>query len=541
MAKGVRRKGSTPTAGSTSKRSRKTLDLAWNDDNDDAADDNDHIHSDDDSENGNREPSLEDEDESEEEALDAKKVRLAREYLEKIDKVSDDGSSTGESEMEEHDDENDSDTDRVGRKLQRDRLKREGMLERQVADKLQSSIAALEATSLQQKNTTKTNTATTSTMQDWMTAGHTQLFRGHDLTVTSVALQPDGTKAISGSKDHSVLLWDVQQGKRLATLTEHWKKTTVNRSGGQVLSVALSDDGRYAAVGKADATVTIFDVRSRSNGRQLAQKVQTFEGHKGPVTGLAFQSQSLNLFSASADRCIRHYNLQDMMYMETLYGHQSGVTDIDCGRAERPISVGRDRTSRGWKLAEDTHLIFRGGSKIQSADSITVLKDDWFLTGHEDGHLCLWMTEKKKAVTTLENAHGLSAGGLGNGVLSVASLRGSDVAASGSNDGYLRFWKPRTGKTLNERGLDPLCNIPMEGHINGIAFGPKAKFCVVAVGQEHKFGRYGSVKGAKNRFGIVQLQSPDAADDDDDEESEDEVAKDAAEEEASASDDSDDE
>jgi ribosomal RNA-processing protein 9 len=136
----------------------------------------------------------------------------------------------------------------------------------------------------------------------------------------------------------------------------------------------------------------------------------------------------------------RHYNLNEMMYVETLYGHQAGVTDIDCHRKERPISVGRDRTARAWKLAEDTHLIYRGGSKISSADCVTCIKDDWCLTGHDDGHLGLWMTEKKKAVATIDAAHGFL-GPVGRGIESVGSLRGSDLAITGSSDGYLRLWK----------------------------------------------------------------------------------------------------
>lgn len=134
------------------------------------------------------------------------------------------------------------------------------------------------------------------------------------------------------------------------------------------------------------------------------------------------------------------------MYLETLYGHQFGVTGIDCHRKERPVSVGRDRTARAWKLQEDTHLIFRGGAKLSSADCVSVIKDDWFITGHENGQLCLWMTDKKKAVGTVDFAHGKlddSDVSIGNSVGSIGALKGSDLACTGSNDGFLRLWKVR--------------------------------------------------------------------------------------------------
>ena len=62
------------------------------------------------------------------------------------------------------------------------------------------------------------------------------------------------------------------------------------------------------------------------------------------------------------------------------------------------------------------------------------------MTGHDDGHLCLWMTDKKKAVATIELAHGQIEAN-GRGIHSIGGLKGSDMVASGSNDGYLRLWK----------------------------------------------------------------------------------------------------
>merc|ERR1712232_632340 len=173
---------------------------------------------------------------------------------------------------------------------------------------------------------------------------------------------------------------------------------------------------------------------------------------------------------------------------------------------ERPVSVGRDRTGRIWKIAEDTHFIYRGGAKIASADAVRIMKEDWFLTGHEDGNLGLWMAEKKRAVVNINHAHG-TVGNIGRGISAIGSLRGSDLAITGSYDGYLRLWKVLMGQTLDSRSVEPLDEIPLTGFVNGIAIGPKARFCVVAVGQEPKLGRWTRVSGAKNRFGIVRLRS----------------------------------
>lgn len=53
-----------------------------------------------------------------------------------------------------------------------------------------------------------------------------------------------------------------------------------------------------------------------------------------------------------------------MGYVETLYGHQDCILDIDALRSETAVSVGgRDRTVRFWKIVDETQLVFRGGGK----------------------------------------------------------------------------------------------------------------------------------------------------------------------------------
>jgi ribosomal RNA-processing protein 9 len=511
MASRRRLKKDDGTQSTNNKRSRKAIDLAWSGDG--GADD-ELIDSDNESDDDNT-PSYknEDEDESDEEDLDAKKVRLARQYLDQIEQESDSDSSA-----DEDSDKDDTPTgDAIARRLQKQRLKREGIFERPMASNLDKSLSAIHdkiAKSQQLKGVTFPNAEVSSAA--WIDEGYVSVLKGHDLTPTCMSLQASGEKAVSGSKDHSVILWDIEKECRINYLVSTWKKSSVSdkhnqqqndRTRGEVLSVACSDDGRYAAVGKRDSTVSIFDIRSKNESSSNLVKV--FDNHKSAVTCLTFRTHSNQLFSGSDDRIIRHYSLDEMMCMETLFGHQFGVTSIDCHRRERPVSVSSDRTARAWKLQEDTHLIFRGGAKSQAADCVTLIKDDWFVSGHQDGLLSLWTTGKKRSVANVTNAHGTE-GNLGRSIVCVDSLKGSDVAVTGSDDGYLRFWRANTGREMQHQCLQTLVNIPLYGFINAVQFGPKGRFCVAAVGQEHRMGRWKRIAQAKNRIVIVKLEdSPD--------------------------------
>mmetsp|Transcript_27984 Transcript_27984/g.62292 ORF Transcript_27984/g.62292 Transcript_27984/m.62292 type:complete len:581 (+) Transcript_27984:46-1788(+) len=474
-------------------------------------------------------------DEEERETVDAKKIRLARQYLDKMERrVAGGGGSAGDmgddsdsdddgesSSDEELSDDYDGDGggrggamamgpspsphDKLGAALARQRRKQEGTLERRLAAKTRRSISCLWEG--------RSSSGPIADFQSFVKDGVVTLHRGHDLTPTAVALhRPSGSTAYSGSKDNSVCMWDVERGVRTATLCPQFKKqqkqnqmsssgsthgnkagtgkkTTQHRADGEVLALAASDDGRYLAAGHRDATVKIYDVRmagktTSSGGGAVATVSTTFRGHKGPVTSLCFRQGTLQLFTASEDRCLRHYNLEEMAYVETMYGHQAAVSAVSCARRERPISVGRDRTVRSWKLAEETHLIYRPGGRVSSADCVCAANDNWFLSGHEDGNLSLWSVDKKRPVGTVQLAHGLTdRTSLPRGITAVDVLPSSDVAVTGSFDGYARFWNVRTGDG-EERGLESIGRVPLHGYVNDLALGPRARFLVAAGGQE---------------------------------------------------------
>ena len=69
------------------------------------------------------------------------------------------------------------------------------------------------------------------------------------------------------------------------------------------------------------------------------------------------------------------------------------------------------------------------------------------------------------------------------------------------------FSKVSTTSSDKDAGIKPLESVPIHGHINSIAMGPGGKFCVAAVGQEPRLGRWDRVPRAKNRFAIIKLDA----------------------------------
>ncbi|KAL7514590.1 hypothetical protein ACHAXN_011917 [Cyclotella atomus] len=453
----------------------------------------------------------ESEEEEEEETVEAKKLRMAREYLSKVEQESDDSEDSDEEEEDEEEE------DKVGKRIARDRLRKSGLLQTKIADGIMSGVESIKL-NVENKLGREVDSLSSETYaKAWLDSKYITYHRGHELTPTCVALSQDGSMAFSGAKDGSIIQWDVEAGQKTSYILPVVKNSDVyseestlnNRNEREILAVASSYDDRYLAVGGRDNCVRIFDIRTL--GKSGSKHISKMDGHKKAVTSLCFRNRTLDLYSGSEDRCMRRYDLNAMTYVETLYGHQSPVISIDCANKNRPVSVARDRTVRVWKVEEDSHLVFRPGGDVGSAECVSAIQDGWFVTGHDDGRLALWREEKKRPVgQVIVAAHGYEGvtGGVPRGVMCCNGLGRSDVLATGSNDGYLRLWKISTEE--NGAGMEALHKIPIHGHVNSIAMGPGGKFCVAAVGQEPRLGRWDRVPKAKNRFAIIKLSGSDS-------------------------------
>jgi ribosomal RNA-processing protein 9 len=255
---------------------------------------------------------------------------------------------------------------------------------------------------------------------------------------------------------------------------------------GPILKVAASQDGKFVVTAGADRRMVVHDA-------ETLKPLRAFTQHRDAVTGLAFRRGTNQLYSSSKDRTVRVWSLDELAYVETLFGHQDHVVDIDALAQERCVSVGaRDRTARLWKVVEETQLVFRGGgSGISdkkkdttpvtnidplsnahegSMDRVAMIDDEMFVTGSDNGSLALWSLQKKKPVFVLPHAHGIepalppekSSGEIDpdpavvpppqpRWITALRTIPYSDIILSGSWDGYVRVWKLSEDKRRLER------------------------------------------------------------------------------------------
>ena len=270
----------------------------------------------------------------------------------------------------------------------------------------------------------------------------------------------------------------------------------------EVLSVSASSDGRLVASGGRDGVVRVFDTRTLS-------QVEAFTGHRDTIMGVCFRPRSRSLYSASADRTIKHWDVGEGAYVETLYGHQAEVHCCDSLLQERCLSGGHDRSVRLWKIPEESHLAFSAQmgdwGSVTSIDCVRMVTEQLHVSGGDDGAICLWSNAKKKPVDVVTGAHvdadAPSSSTTAPWITSLATQRHTDLLASGSCDGFIRLW----GVDLEQKSLFGVGAVPLDGFVNGMAFASDGRFVVAGVGQEHRLGRWTRVREARNGLHVVPL------------------------------------
>lgn len=434
--------------------------------------------------------------EDEEETAAEKRIRLAQRYLDNI---------RNEVEEEVGFDAEQIDKDLIAERLKEDVAENKGKIYRSIATEL-----------------------------DFGNASHVFGHSGLQKAVTGCAVKLPYAWTIS--KDLYVEKWEIPDPKSYAPDPSRpsnvsprrtpkrlfWRKGNKNKKGdraylghtGEIISIAVSDSGKYLATGDKHARLIIWDAETLTP-RHL------FTRHRDAVTSLSFRRGTEQLFSGGADRAVIVWSAPESAYIETLVGHQDTVIAIAGGlevNQETCVSVGaRDRSARLWRVVEENQLVFHGGGTARqkgmaklrkgmfgkdvpdeevnedddapiayaegSIDCVALLDASLFVTASDNGALSLWSVQRKKPLFVHPLTHGrdpplppdeMSANHdaatsvkpgprLPRYVTALATVPFADLILTASWDGWIRAWKVGADKRSIE-SVGKIGRVPVENH-----------------------------------------------------------------------------
>lgn len=132
---------------------------------------------------------------------------------------------------------------------------------------------------------------------------------GHSNWVRTADFNIDATKAVTGSDDKQVKLWDVVSHQALYSFHDH--TDAVN-------NVTFLNDGRCIASCSADKSIKMWDVRS-------AQLIQHYQAHEGAVNSISIHPSGNYILSSSNDSTLKIWDIREGRLIYTLQGHSGSV------------------------------------------------------------------------------------------------------------------------------------------------------------------------------------------------------------------------
>ena len=89
--------------------------------------------------------------------------------------------------------------------------------------------------------------------------------------------------------------------------------------------------------------------------------------------------------------------------IDSLFGHRDQMFSISILDEEKLVSTSFDRRPIVWKIEQESQMIYN--ERGLSLDCVTALNKYHFITGGEDGEICVWNVSEKKPRLVIENAH----------------------------------------------------------------------------------------------------------------------------------------
>ncbi len=243
---------------------------------------------------------------------------------------------------------------------------------------------------------------------DLLTGEEVQSLSGHEDAVLAVAVTPDGQRAVSVSKDGRMRMWDLERGValqrmrdakpvRVAALAKAGQRAVVTGNGvvrvwnleersgwraligniGRIAALAVTPDGRWAALGSEDGKFLVLDL-----AREAAKREVLGVACHDPVRAVALTADGRRALCADEDCTVRVWDPEQRTQLHVLRGHTAPAAALAVtADGRRVVSASEDGTLMLWDLEQGELMTTvrrerRFSSCAIAPDGLTVVAGD---------------------------------------------------------------------------------------------------------------------------------------------------------------------
>jgi WD40 repeat protein/serine/threonine protein kinase len=244
--------------------------------------------------------------------------------------------------------------------------------------------------------------------------------------VGRIAFSPDSRRVVTASDDHAARIWDAETGTPVGVPLRHED---------DVLDGAFSSDGKLVATASVDETARLWNSTT-------GEPISPPHKHDGPVNRVEFSLDGRRLVTAGyADGVVRFWSVPIGESIGTMIRNQSALTDVALSPDGMTVATGSDdKTARLWNANSGLPI----GDPMRHLDSVrrVAFSPDGqrVLTGSADRTARLWDAKTAHPTDIVLQHQG--------GVLDAKFSADGIWILTGASDGAARLWDADTGELL---------------------------------------------------------------------------------------------
>jgi WD domain, G-beta repeat len=159
---------------------------------------------------------------------------------------------------------------------------------------------------------------------------------GHNNDVLSAGFSADAKRVVTGSRDYTLRVWDLEGRRRLAVLSDVYEDDVVS-------AVFSPVNPSLVASASTDGSAHIWNVDTNT--------ITALKGHNGPVWSIAFNSNGRQIVTASGDTTARVWDAESGQLVQTFKGHSNWVFSAAFTAGDKHVvTASRDKTVRIWDV-----------------------------------------------------------------------------------------------------------------------------------------------------------------------------------------------
>ncbi|XP_057970053.1 protein TORMOZ EMBRYO DEFECTIVE [Malania oleifera] len=274
----------------------------------------------------------------------------------------------------------------------------------------------------------------------YVLAGHTDIVLCLDTCVSS-----SGRKLIvTGSKDNSVRLWDMENRSCIG-VGVFTQKVGVGVGGEDdqrgVGAVAFSKKQRnFFVSGSRDLMLKVWSLDGLSDGVEQPTNLKTkavVSAHDKDINSLAVAPNDSFVCSGSRDRTARVWRLPDLVSVVVLRGHKRQIWSVEFSPVDQcVITASGDQTIKIWAISDGSCLKTFEGHTSSVLRASFLSRGTQFASCGADGLVKLWTVKDNECVATYDQHE--------DKVWALAVGKETEMLATGGNDGVINLWNDST-------------------------------------------------------------------------------------------------